>query len=578
MKQTFLAASIFAGLSGQALAATYQLSELPRYENGKYTFISDANDNGQIIGAASSLFGLPIDVSYIDFDDATLKNAYDNTKSAYESIDEEITFTLEDIKNGVAATNADANVFMLNFLSGRSGSAQYQKFNDRIALNIDAVAAQEQILFDIEIDDTNGLTRSTANYLTALSEDGVVVGWGSSPYSKVTFKPENESEDKTYFVRDWSSRGLVITPQGEQVVLEPEFTEHGGSSIATDIKKLDEGGYIVVGNSSTGIPENRQNNYNDNCDNKDEPEKVCVWQQQVARQFYDLRAFQWKLDDDFNIVSTTNLGLGLTPKDDEDNAFVSTALAVNKSGIAVGYSPYRKGDDLYPYGLAGYFADGQFTPFHKLEKWYETGKAVDINNNNVAAGYTALQVRGSLTEQYGFYYDINDKKLTEMPYFFKGSRTVVTDINDAGYIIGQAEIEKGSSSNRRREGFIYKVGEDKLTNINDLLPCKDSSGNNYPYTIAEAIKITEANKIYAIATKTVERRDRLGNIEKDSDGNIEYESVTLPVLLTPVPNGTVEDCAPPEAETYERKSGSLSMFALLVLPFAWLRRRKLKVG
>ncbi|CAH9060442.1 hypothetical protein PSECIP111951_02283 [Pseudoalteromonas holothuriae] len=581
MKHTFLAVSILAGLSSQALAATYQLTELPRYEGAKYTFISDVNDNGQIIGAATSLFNLPIDVSYIDFDDATIKNAYDQAKRSYEQIDEEISFTLEDIKNGAAATNADANRFMLSFLGARANSAEYQKLQDRIALDIDAISAQEHVLFDVENSDTNGLTRSTSNYLTAISEDGVMVGWGSAPFSKTTFTPEGQSDEETFFIRDWSSRGVVITPQGEKVILEPEFTEHGGYSIATDIKKLDNGGYVVVGQSSVGIPENRQKNYDDNCDSKDEPLQVCRWLQQVSsRQFYDLRAFKWQLDESFNVISTTNLGLGLTPKDDENDAFVSAALAVNKAGVTVGYSPYRGEEDgsvAYPFNIAGYFEDGKLVPFKELENRAATGKATDINNNNIAIGYMGRRVgNGSILDQYGFYYDLNTKEYTQMPYFFKGSSTITTDINDAGYIIGQAEIEK-NSSNRRREGFIYKVGDEKLLNINDLLPCKDDSGNNYPYTVAEAIKITESNHIYAIATKTVERRDRLGNIEKDSNGEIEYESVTLPVLLTPTPQGQIEDCAPPEAETYERQSGSALLLSLLVMPFAWLRRKKLKL-
>ncbi|WP_105168422.1 DUF3466 family protein [Pseudoalteromonas sp. T1lg23B] len=577
MKHTVLAASILAGLSGQALGATYTLSELPRYEGAKYTFISDVNDKGEIIGAASSIFNLPIDISYIDFEDADLISAYDNTKESYEAIDEEISFTLEDIKNGAAATNADANSFMLGFLNARSNNAKYQKIQDRIALNIDAVSADEQVLFDVETEDTNGLTRSVSNYLTSISEDGVIAGWGSAPFTKTTFTPDGESEAETFFVRDWASRGIVLTTSGQKITLSPEFSEHGGFSIATDIKKLDDGSYLVVGQSSIGIPENRQTNYDDSCDDKDEPLAVCAWQRQQASQFYDLRAFQWKLDENFNVLSTANLGLGLTPKDDENDAFVSAALAVNKSGVAVGYSPYREGDDLYPYGVAGYFEGGEFKPFKTLENWYELGKATDINNNNIAIGYMAENIRGSVIDQYAFYYDLNENKYVQLPYFFKGSKTVATDINDAGYIIGQAEIEK-NSSNRRREGFIYKIGDEKIVNINDLLPCKDSNGDSYPYTIAEAIKITESNHIYAIATKTVERRDRLGNIEKDSNGEIEYESVTLPVLLTPNPSGEVEDCAPPEAETYERQSGSWSVLSLLALPFVWLRRRKLTLA
>jgi uncharacterized membrane protein len=582
MKHTLIAASIFAGLSGQVLAATYQLTELPRHNDSVHSIVSDANESGQIIGTSSYLFNLPIDVSYIDFDDSRIKSIYETEKKRLERIDETISFTLDDIKNGAAKTNANANAFMLGFLSSVAGSAEYQKLSDRIGLTYSSVLADEQILFDEQSVDFEGLTRSVSNYMTAISEDGVVVGWGSAPFTKTQFTPKDENEEKTFFVREWGNRGIVITPLSTKVILEPPFTQYGGASIATDIKKLANGGYRVVGYASVGMIERRLKDYEDRCKGETAPTQACAWAEEKrtvnldgSPSFYDLRAFEWTLDDNFSVTDSKEIGVGAVRKGDEDNNIYSVAMATNNNDEAVGYSIVRYKDEISPLVVPGYFKEGQFVDISERDQWYQTGKAVDINDNNVIVGYRAKYINRTLRDATGFYYDMNTEKMTDIPTYFTGSETVINDINNTGYVVGQGEIEK-SGSNRRREGFIYKIGDEKVVNINSLLPCKDASGQAYPYTIAEAVKITDSNHIYAIAVKTVERRDRLGGIEKNSKGEIEFESVTLPVLLTPI-SGEVENCPPPEAETYERQSGSIFMLSIFSMPFIWLRRRKLKL-
>ncbi|TMP41913.1 hypothetical protein CWB96_13600 [Pseudoalteromonas citrea] len=579
MKHTLIAAGIFAGLSGQALAATYQLTELPRHNGAANTIISDANENGKVIGTASHIYNLPIDVSYIDFDDSRIKNAYDAEKRRYELIDETITFTLEDVQNGATATNADANVFMIGFLSGLSGSSEYQKLEDRIGISFDAEFADEQVLFDVQSPDYDSLTRSVRNYLTAISDDGVIVGWGSAPLLKTQFTPKDETEEDTFFVRDWGTRGIVITPSGEKVTLEPSFTEHGGASIATDIKRMADGSYHVVGYASVGIIQRRQDDFDDRCKGETTPIQACVWAEERratnfngSSSFYDLRAYQWTLDDNFIVTGAEEIGVGAVRRDDEESNIYSVAMATNNVGITVGYSIARYDDKINSLVVPGYFQDGQFTDISEKDEWYKTGKAVDVNNSNVIVGYRAKSSQGSPFDTVGFYYDMTTQKINDIPTYFTGSETAINDINNTGYVVGQGEVEK-SGTNRRREGFLYKLGDESIVNINSLLPCKDANGDAYPYTIAEAIKITDSNTIYAIAVKTEERRNRLGEVETDSKGEVEYESVTVPVMLTPI-SGEVEDCTPPEAETYERQSGTAYWLSLLSMPFIWLRRKK----
>jgi uncharacterized membrane protein len=322
------------------------------------------------------------------------------------------------------------------------------------------------------------------------------------------------------------------------------------------------------------VPENRQTNYDENCDGIDEPVKVCVWNYQRGN-FYNTEAYQWELDQNFNVISKKKLGLGITRKDDEKDAFNSLALTVNKNGVAVGYSDFRVNNDdpRYLYPQAGFFKDGEFKNIHEHKSYDQSGKAIDINDNNVIIGSYVERRYGVVTKQVGFYFDYNSQSYSEIPSFFNGSDSFVRDINNNGMIIGQGEIEKNTSV-PKFEAFLYEIGAEKLTNINDLLPCKAADGSAFPYTIAEATKITDSGKIYAIATKTVERRDRLGQVMKDSDGNIEKEAVTVPVLLTPVAGGSIDECTPPEAEVYERQSASFGFLSLFALPLLWLRRRK----
>ena len=139
-------------------------------------------------------------------------------------------------------------------------------------------------------------------------------------------------------------------------------------------------------------------------------------------------------------------------------------------------------------------------------------------------------------------------------------------------VVGEGETDIFNSSSRRREGFMYTIGEDKIVNINSLLPCYEADGETrFKYTVAEAKAINNNNEIFGVATKTVEKTDSFGNVVLDVDGNIEYESVAVAVKLTPT-SGSVEECPAQEIEEYERQSSSFPWYTLLLLPLAAMRR------
>ena len=170
MKYKLLAASILATMSTSAISATYQLTELSSLDEAKHNYVKDVSESGYIIGQSNGLYNLPIDVSYIDFTDNLIKNAYSNQENYFELIDKEITFTLDDIENNnAAATNPDAHSFMLSFLSAQANNPEYQKLANIIGYNILDGIAQEQVLFDVASVDYDGLTRSVSNNYNAVA-------------------------------------------------------------------------------------------------------------------------------------------------------------------------------------------------------------------------------------------------------------------------------------------------------------------------------------------------------------------------------------------------------------------------
>ncbi|KKL71500.1 hypothetical protein LCGC14_2094300 [marine sediment metagenome] len=406
-----------------------------------------------------------------------------------------------------------------------------------------------------------------------MAEDGTAVGWGSAPYEKTVFTPDGETEEETRFVRDFISRGIIVSPDGVTVPLVPEFDEYGGLSIASDIVKTNSG-YTVVGQVSTGIPADRQENIDDTCDGEDQPISVCIeaLHSSTAAHLFDTRAVKWSLDSNLNITNTELLGLGLTPEEDDDFAFISNAHAVNSNGIVVGSSDIRDHDRAATIrSLPVYYKDGKVVEILNQDDDWTGGKALAINANDVIVGYGIKVIDGANRFKF-FYHDIASNSTVFPTDFFNSSASVGNDINDNGYIVGEGETDVFNVGSRRREGFLYKIGEDSITNLNDFLPCYEADGETrYKYVVSEAKVINNNNEIFGVATKTVEKTDSLGGIVRDINGKIEYESIVVPVKLSPI-NGEVESCTAPETDTYERQSASFPWYTLLLLPLVGLRR------
>ncbi|WP_372767157.1 DUF3466 family protein [Pseudoalteromonas sp.] len=582
MKYKLLAAAVFAAITPQVQGATpYVLEELGNLSYAKHAFVTDMNEAGQAIGMAQGVFDITIDIAELDFDDSRIKNYYDARKRDFENIDQEITFTLEDIQNGTI--NGDAQQFLQDFLKEYYTDSQLQKISANQSLEYNVAIefnnpTTENVFFDVEHTDYDGLTRSVENIYTAISEDGVKVGWGSAPYTKVEFTPDGQTQTEIHYQRDFTRRAFVITAEGGRVDLMPIEQMYGGISIATAIQKV-ASGYEVVGESSVSIASDALDRLEERCDGKQLPLEICYesYVTSSSSALYNRHATKWVLDNDFNVIDTIDLGIGIIPDEDEQkDAWVSSALAVNSNDIAVGYSVvrYRDGDNITLYPV--YYKDGSVIEFIDEENYRPGGRALAINNSNIITGYAIERIEGTDRSKF-FYHDISSGETRFPKDFFKSSSAVANDINDNGLIVGQAEVETTSSARRRREGFIYNINTESFTNLNDLLPCYASDGETtYPYVVAEAMGINNDGTIFGTATKTVDKRDAQGNVVVDSTGKVKQESIVVAVKLTYNPNGVAEPCPPKEKETYERQGASTGLIGLLLLPLVAIRRRFFK--
>ena len=581
MKYKLLAAAVFAAITPQVQGATpYVLEELGNLSYAKHAFVTDMNEAGQAIGMAQGVFDIHIDTAALDFDDSRLKNFYDSRERYFESIEQEITFTLEDIQNGTI--NGDAQRFLQDYLLNYYTDTTLQKIsnnaNTEFYISVEFNnPTEEQVVYDVTDPDYNGLTRSVETNLTAISEDGVKVGWGSAPYTKVDFVPEGDTESETHYIREFTRRAFLLTPSGERVDLQPIEQTYGGMSIATDVLKVSDG-YVVFGESSVSIASDSLERLEERCDGEQLPLEACYEGYVTSTSFplYNRHATKWVLDSNFNVIDTIDLGLGIIPDEDEaKSAWISTALGANENDIAVGYSVVRYDGDKRRY-YPVYFQNGEVVEFIDEDKYQQGGRAVSINQHNVFTGYAIERIEGTDRSKF-FYHDIATGETRYPDDFFKSSSSRANDINDNGLIVGQGEVETTSSARRRQEGFIYNINTETFTNLNDLLPCYESDGETpYAYVVSEAIGILNDGTVYGTATKTVDKRDAQGNVVVDNTGKVEQESIVVPVKLTYNPDGVADSCPPKEKETYERQGASTGFIGLLLLPLVAIRRRLFK--
>jgi hypothetical protein len=580
-------------------AATYKIVDKGAVGDLKQTYSQHQNTNGVVAVSGTNLYNFPVQYQYLE--ELDFKDIQKIAKNGHESI-----HALNDLEDydAMVAGNPTANdlAWIVLFLKGKASVSSanvgtggglldrrrnhyYQQVGDTVAMtNLSSDSKSIEIrLLDTTFDGTDLLTRSTVDIITGVTDSGIAYGSMTAPYLPLDFVETDPDVDSynnevTYWLRDFDQRGFFSYDNGAQIfqVVPEESSLGGGISAVLDVS---ENG-VAVGYMSYKINQDYKDIIEDaaqGCANEKilayMPYEIC--EQMLRSGMYHLMAYKASLNSSGDVI-TERLGLLVTPHPDDDRTFSSRALGINNNGVVVGYADgWDNENETDPSvnervsaSYAVMFKDGKVFDFNQKHygfgNYYEFSKAYDINDNGLAVGQTHNIDTG--VKKF-FYVDtsVNEEemKIITPTDYFTSSKSTAYAVNNAGFIVGEGEIEthNGSTNNpRRTAAFIYDSGNDKFTNVNDLTACAS------PYYVVEARDINDDNVISGTAIFKEDRLDAKGNPVLDENGNPEREDIVRAVTLEPIADDGVV-CTPEEDQKVVRQGASFSylLFGLLSL-------------
>jgi hypothetical protein len=594
--KNILALGVIAALNLGALsnshAATYEVVDKGNAENLEYTYGKKQNDQGVMAVSGSNIYNFPVQFEYLNDADFNAITYLALTRHDYY-------FGLEIIEDfdALKAGNPTANDLAWTKLylqqmntSSSNTNFEYQMVGDTVAMINQGGDSQsaEICIFDTDFNGskcTGELTRSTLDVIEGVTSDGISFGTASAPYLVMPEFTDSNGNLHNHWVREHGLRGFFSPDNGITIypVLPIETRYGGGISAVFD---MNESG-SAVGYSSYKLGASREEFILDTSGGCADtsilaniPYEVCV--QRVQSGMYHIQAFKATLDSAGN-VETEALGLLITPHEDDDRAFASQALAVNNNGDAVGYAhgwdsntvTTPASNQRMTGSYAVIFKDGKVFDFNQkhyafnTNSTYHFSRAHDINDNGLVVGYTRDE---NTFVKKMFYVDTSvpesEMEIVIPKDFFTTSISTAFAVNSAGIIVGEGEIETHNSSTnnpRRTAGFMYDTSQEspQIVDLNTLLEC------NSKYNVLKANDINDEGFISATAIVKEQRYDAKGVAVAG-----EEIDVVRAVLLKPIPNGVVDDCAAVE-EKVERQGASISSVVILSLfTLLGLRRRR----
>lgn len=562
-------------------AAVYNVVEIGEVSEVKSTYAAAINDSGNAVfnGALSTnstltqqgvpqngnglgSFNFPLDLNAIDFENENIAAVLTEAQ-------------LADAING----NIDATVF--NILLSLNPGAQPIGFSlsylttDGILQNVPARDLTQK--------------RSNSEYLYDINNAGVAVGVATTTFTLQSYTPDAtadkpDPETVEVWVPAASHQLGTVVQEGQVRTIAAPYQELGGGfTVASAIS--DNG--LIAGYGSTGMADAVKEDIETACTGATSPVARCLYNRAITGSYLQ-RGMIWQLQADGSVAAPQVLGFlgdkntGAAFDGEGVNAitYFSVANDVNNNGIAVGRSLYSDSDRTERVRLgngqivdriiraqhASLYVEDQVLPLIDPLEW-GISDAVAVNNNDIVVGYGQKTINSAARNKM-FYHDYSSGQTRFVDGFFSSSTTQPKAINDSNQVVGQAEVILGGTTSRRGHGFIYDISTDRFTDLNALIGC------NSPYTVVDAADINNNGTILATALMMKERKDLLGEVVVDAQGNPVMEERAVAVKLEAVANGEPENCFSEQAE-YERKGGAAGFgwlaFSATVL---WWRRRK----
>lgn len=531
-----------------AQAAKYRIVEIPLNEKGVQAFAGKINDAGEVISTIQTPINPPIDIELIDFDNDFLVNNLTDLNSAQ-----------------VGNVNEEDLLTLFNFVKSSAGNQFVQQIADIQSYFFDGSDTQTIRGFDVIDAELEGYTVSNNTLAFGINNFSAIVGVSADPFYKIEYRTE-AGRDVTFVVNDFNNRAFLQINNQTLEILPPDDIL-GGVSQAFDINNSFEVAGFATTEAAPGF-EQVVEGCEDELLRGDVPIESCLRTliSNGVETNFQRRAMIWQFDANGNLIEERELGLLLNPPSGDQTLYASRAVAINDNGVAVGVSQDFVTDGSFvtrPY--AAVFDGDQVIGFTDKQN-YITSTASDINNDNIVVGSMNTFINGNERSKF-YYYDVDAEVLTFPDDFFESSSSSARAINNNGLIVGEGQVDSDLIGQRRSEAFLYDIDEDNFQNVNDLLTC------DTPYTVVQANDINDNNEISATAVIFRERRNIIGDIDLDAQGNVIREGMSVAVKLIPIIGGEVDDCQL-VPETLERQSGSTSWLTIgLLLPFLLRNRR-----
>lgn len=180
-----------------------------------------------------------------------------------------------------------------------------------------------------------------------------------------------------------------------------------------------------------------------------------------------------------------------------------------------------------------------------------SSEAYDLNDNGIIVGVSDTDTNFFRNESLAFYYDIATETMNQIPEFsevseFTNSQALA--VNDSNQVVGSAQVSASFES--INAAFLYQVGDDSITNLNDMIDC------DLGWDLVLARDINDAG--YIIGTGTL-------------DGEVRS------FMLVPTSDTTPTNCTQPNSDEPgsgdDSSSSSMGFIAILLAGFVLLRRR-----
>ncbi|MGQ4275902.1 DUF3466 family protein [Pseudidiomarina sp. E22-M8] len=431
--------------------------------------------------------------------------------------------------------------------------------------------------------DTPELENTSDHYFYGLNNNNIRVGWGTAPYRYESFSYTTDGDDPqtiTYEAaeRDFTRQAMWSDGNQTKTYPAPEQAYLGGESAMMDINEQN----VAVGFVSTALSPNAVV-LAEQCEtavaegNAIRSVYGCMWQRWFSlrnatasnlqnfynrtsiasnQSIYDMRASVWQLDANGEVINVDYYPPLTERADDDGSDFSSYAFAVNNNGIAVGQSwTYYEGiaEAGRRIKMPAIFKDGETLPITD-DLDYLWGSATDINDENQVIGFLVRNIQG-IQRFVGFLYELDTDTFMELPGFFVGSSTLPAAINNAGVIVGSAEIEPSLSTQRRRVGFSYdSAAEDALfVDLNNTFNTTVDCDADLFIATAEGI-----NNNGVIVATTINEGEII-----DNEGNAHTEQLAKTVLLDPA-SGERNQCSVTDNRV-ERQGAATGLGGLLAM-------------